>query len=104
MKIIDNENILIENVNNEVYISFRPYNIELNLNYIVYWTKRIIKEYETFILYCQSYNFDGLNEIVVSYLGAVSEIKVFNSLSKQLANFKSSSSEYARGLNVAIID
>ena len=62
MKIIDNENILIENVNNEVYISFRPYNIELNLNYIVYWTKGIIKEYETFILYCQSYNFDGLNE------------------------------------------
>ena len=64
MDIEHNPNIIIEyNIDGSLEIGISPHNIELNLNYVAYWTKRIINEFDNFSLYSDGYNFDGLYEI-----------------------------------------
>jgi len=64
MKIEKNKNISIgfSEEDKKIYIQFIPYNRELNLNYIKYWLKRIIKDFDDFVLYANGFNFDGLYE------------------------------------------
>tara|TARA_R100001440_G_scaffold73952_1_gene98903 strand:+ start:61 stop:351 length:291 start_codon:yes stop_codon:yes gene_type:complete len=50
--------------NDEHYIEIIPYNRELNINYVLYWIKKIQKKYKNFILNFNytGYRIDGLIE------------------------------------------
>jgi len=48
--------------NNETYIEIIPYDRELNIDYVLYWIKKIKKEYTNFGIYIQNYCIDGLSE------------------------------------------
>jgi len=49
-------------LDNETYIEIMPYNRELNIDYVLYWIKKIQKEYNTFVLSIHDYCIDGLSE------------------------------------------
>tara|TARA_Y100001973_G_scaffold52009_1_gene77100 strand:- start:1140 stop:1400 length:261 start_codon:yes stop_codon:yes gene_type:complete len=57
-----NRNVVVSYQNNERYIEIIPYNRELNIDYVLYWIKKIKKEYDIFTLYVQGYYIDGLSE------------------------------------------
>ena len=48
----------------ETYIEIEPYNRELNIDYVLYWIKKIKKTYKHFILnfHYTGYRIDGLLE------------------------------------------
>lgn len=48
--------------NNETYIEIIPYNRELNIDYVLYWIKKIKKTYTNFVINIESYCIDGLSE------------------------------------------
>lgn len=48
--------------NNEIYIEIVPYDRELNIDYVLYWIKKIKKEYTNFVISIQNYCIDGLSE------------------------------------------
>ena len=47
---------------NEIYIEIIPYNRELNIDYVLYWIKKIQKEYTNFVINTGSYCVDGITE------------------------------------------
>jgi len=69
MKTIENNpNIKVSKIkgyrgfDNETYIEIIPYNRELNIDYVLYWIKKIKKKYKNFVIYIQGYCIDGLSE------------------------------------------
>jgi hypothetical protein len=64
----NNPNIQITNIkgyrslDDEHYIEIVPYNRELNINYVLFWIKKIQKEYKNFVLSIDNYCIDGLSE------------------------------------------
>ena len=57
-----NRNVVVSYQNNERYIEIIPQNRELNIDYVLYWIKKIKKEYDNFTLCVQGYCIDGLSE------------------------------------------
>ena len=49
-------------LDDETYIEIIPYNRELNIDYVLYWIKKIQKEYTNFVINIQNYCIDGLSE------------------------------------------
>ena len=49
-------------IDDETYIEIIPYNRELNIDYVLYWIKKIQKEYKNFVINIENYCIDGLNE------------------------------------------
>ena len=47
---------------NETYIEVVPYDRELNIDYVLYWIKKIKKEYTNFVINIDGYCIDGLSE------------------------------------------
>jgi hypothetical protein len=46
----------------ETYIEIMPYDRELNIDYVLYWIKKIQKTYTNFVINIESYCIDGLSE------------------------------------------
>jgi hypothetical protein len=49
-------------LDDENYIEIVPYNRELNINYVLYWIKKIQKKYKNFVINIDGYCIDGLSE------------------------------------------
>ena len=52
----------LETYGSEIYIEIMPYDRELNIDYVLYWIKKIQKEYTNFVINIQNYCIDGLSE------------------------------------------
>jgi len=67
-KIENNPNINVSfikgyrGLEDETYIEIIPYNRELNIDYVLYWIKKIQKTYTNFVINIQNYHIDGLSE------------------------------------------
>tara|TARA_B100001250_G_C19691378_1_gene740450 strand:- start:656 stop:943 length:288 start_codon:yes stop_codon:yes gene_type:complete len=49
-------------IDDETYIEIIPYNRELNIDYVLYWIKKIQKKYKNFVINIEGYCIDGLSE------------------------------------------
>ena len=49
-------------LDDEFYIEIIPYNRELNIDYVLYWIKKIQKFYKNFTLTIDNYCIDGLSQ------------------------------------------
>jgi len=49
-------------LDDETYIEIMPYNRELNIDYVLYWIKKIQKTYKNFVINIHDYCIDGLSE------------------------------------------
>ena len=58
----NNPNIQVSRLDNKTYIEIIPYNRELNIDYVLYWIKKIQKNYTNFVINIQNYCIDGLSE------------------------------------------
>ena len=67
-KIENNPNINVSfikgyrGLEDEAYIEIIPYNRELNIDYVLYWVKKIQKVYKNYVINLGSYCVDGLSE------------------------------------------
>tara|TARA_R100001594_G_scaffold14471_1_gene30726 strand:+ start:69 stop:368 length:300 start_codon:yes stop_codon:yes gene_type:complete len=49
-------------LDNETYIEILPYDRQLNIDYVLYWIKKIHKTYTNFVIRIDGYSIDGLSE------------------------------------------
>ena len=73
-------------LDNETYIEIMPYNRELNIDYVLYWIKKIQKEYTNFVINIQNYCIDGLSETNNDYIFNGS--KLWNKYSEEYRTIK----------------
>ena len=60
-RIENNPNIEVS-YSNETYIEILPYDRQLNIDYVLYWIKKIHKTYTNFVIRIDGYSIDGLRE------------------------------------------
>ena len=57
-----NPNVDVTGLEDEIYISIIPYDRELNIDYVLYWVKKVQKTYKNYVIDLGSYCIDGLTE------------------------------------------